>query len=245
MRYQIVPVSNVVRLSEAGNALIERGYGMPGMGLIHGETGAGKTTAATWFITRCHGVYIRAMATSSPSSLLGSILRELDIEPRGSCAQLVETIVAKLAESQRPLFVDEADYLVENKRLVDTLRDIHDLATVPVVMIGMAGIQRKIRGRQQLAGRIAQTVEFHPATEADALLIARTLCEVAVADDLVKAIHAKAGGSMRLLVVGLGKVEAHAKALGKKSLALADWTGEDFFIAAPAKLRKASVRSIA
>lgn len=245
MKYQIVPVSNVVRLSEAGNALIERGLGMPGMGLIHGHTGAGKTTAATWFITRCHGVYVRAMATSSPANLLGTILKELDIEPRGSCAERVETIVAKLAESQRPLFVDEADYLVENKRLVDTLRDIHDLATVPVVLIGMAGIQRKIRGREQLAGRIAQSVEFAPASAADALLLARHLCEIDVAEDLVARVHAKASGSMRLLVVGLARVEAWAKARSKKAVALADWPArEDFFMATPTPARSANIRSI-
>lgn len=234
MKYEIVPVANVVRLSQAGNALINRSPGMPGMGLIHGHTGAGKTTAATWFITRCRGVYVRAMATSSPSSLLGNILRELDIEARGSNAQKVERIVDKLGETDRPLFVDEADYLIDDKRLVDTLRDIHDLAVVPVVLIGMAGIHRKIRGREQLSGRIAQSVEFTPATEADALAIAKALCDIKVAEDLVLDIHRKGGGSMRLLVVGLGSVEAFAKARNMKAVKLADWPKEeDYFIATP------------
>ena len=63
MKYAIAPVKNVVRLSQAGDALNNRALGMPGMGLIWGPTGYGKTTAATWFINRCDGVYVRAMAT--------------------------------------------------------------------------------------------------------------------------------------------------------------------------------------
>jgi len=243
MRYKIVPVKNVARLAEAGNALIERPLGMPGMGLVDGHTGYGKTTAVTWFVTRCHGVFIRAMATSSPLSLLGSILRELDIEPRGSCAEMVERIVGKLAETRRPLLVDEADYLVEQRRLVDTLRDIHDLATVPVVMIGMAGIQRKIAAREQLSGRIAQRVQFYPLDLDDARLMARELCEVSVEDDLVEQIHAKAAGSTRLLVVGLSAVEDLAKTRGKNKIGTSDWPRErDFFIE---PVRKRGVRRVA
>lgn len=237
MRYRIVPVKNVTRLTEAGDALINRGYGMPGMGLIFGATGYGKTTAATWFVNHCHGVYVRAMATTTPSSLLGTICKELDMAPMRSCAPMTEAIVEKLAQTGRPLFVDEADYLADSKRMTETLRDLHDMATVPVILIGMAGIQRKLAHRQQLSGRLAQWVEFAPCDMEDARMLASQLCEVSVADDLLAKLHRKASGSVRLLVVGLGRIEHYARARGLDSIAATDWRGgDDFFLGSAPKV---------
>ncbi|WP_062536840.1 AAA family ATPase [Mizugakiibacter sediminis] len=242
MRTKIVPVSNVARLSAASEALLDRAAGMPGMGLIHGDTGLGKTTAVTWLITRNNGVYVRALSTTTPSSLLRTIARELDLDPRPSNVETVEAIVQRLAETGRPLFVDEADYLVNRAALVETLRDIHDLATVPVVLIGMAGIQRKIKARQQLTGRIAQWVEFQPATREDVRLLAQHLAEVEIDDALLGALHEATHGSMRLAVVGLSHIEARAKAKGQKRIGLADWpAGTNFFFGdAPRRPAKAA-----
>lgn len=228
MRYKIVPVKNIARLSEASHALIERSLGMPGMGVIWGDTGAGKSTAAAWLNTQVHGVYVRARKLSTPSSFLGSILRELDIEPKLTCAAMVDQIVERLAQTGRPLMVDEADYVAEKATLTETLRDIHDLSTVPVILIGMKGIQRKLDTRRQISGRLAQWVEFAPMDAEDARLVADQLCEVQVADDLLFDLLAKAGGEIRRVVVGLARIEQLAKARGMGSMAAADWQGDYF-----------------
>lgn len=231
MKSKIVPVSNIARLMQASDSLTNRAPGMPGMGLIFGATGLGKTTAVTWLITRTNAVYVRALSTTTPSSLLQNIAKELDIAPRSSNVQTVEAIVQKLAETGRALFVDEADYLVDQKRLVETLRDIHDLATVPVVLIGMDGIQRGIRRWTQLTGRIAEWVQFNPCTLEDAALMAAQLADVRIADDLVAHLHTETRGSVRLLVVGLHQVESYAKSRGFDSIALATWPRDrKFFI---------------
>ncbi|MDC8012262.1 AAA family ATPase [Tahibacter soli] len=231
MKSKIVPISNVARLSEAATALVERPAGMPGMGLIEGETGYGKTTAAAWLITRMNGVYVRALATSTPSSLLDAICKELNILRRPTNVGTVEAIVQRLAETQRPVFIDEADYLVDQKRLVETLRDIHDLATVPVILIGMAGIRRKLTKWPQFTGRISQWVDFTPSTFEDAKLLARELAEVPIADDLVRQLHTATHGSVRLIVVGLARIEQFARSRGLERIAALDWPAHgDFFI---------------
>jgi hypothetical protein len=242
MKFRICHTKNVARLAEAGDALIHRGPGMPGMGLIYGPTGYGKSTAATWFINQCHGVYVRALATWSPSALLSTILRELDIEPRGNNAQKTDVVIEKLAQHNRPLFVDEADYLLDAKRMLETLRDLHDLATVPVILIGMDGIQRKIVSRQQLTGRLLEWVEFEGADMEDARILADQLCEVTVADDLLAQLQQAAsakrrggeiigGASARLIVVGLSRIEHFARARNLKSVDAAKWPrGRSFFL---------------
>lgn len=242
MRSTILPVKNISRLQAAGNALIDRPLGLPGMGLIWGPTGYGKTTATTWFINQVHGVYIRAMRLWSPKGMLDAIARELDLDAaKLTNGEKVEAIIQRLAESGRPLFIDEADYIVESRRLTDTLRDIHDLSTCPVVLIGMHGIEKRIRGNEQFTGRVSQWVPFHGADMDDARMLADGLCDISIEPDILADLHKAAspakgdgGAEIRRLVVGLHNIESHGKRRGLDRMALADWPkGRDYFLGDP------------
>lgn len=241
MKAKTLPVKNVSRLKAAGDALISRPLGLPGIGLIWGPTGFGKTTASAWFIAQCHGVYVRAMRLWSPKGLLNAIARELDQDTKGmNNGEMVESIIRRLAETGRPLFIDEADYIVESRRLTDTLRDIHDMSTCPVILIGMHGIEKRIRNNEQFTGRIAQWVEFSGADMEDSRMLADGLCEIRVADDLLARLHQAAsakngsGAEIRRLVVGLTNIEGYARRRGKDNMTAADWPNDqDFFIGAP------------
>jgi DNA transposition AAA+ family ATPase len=231
MKSRILKIKNVARMSIAGEALTTRAYGMPGMGLVYGPTGSGKTTAIAWYVNQCHGVYVRAMALWSPSAMLGAIADELDIAPARNLAVMVDRVVSRLSETGRALFVDEADYVLDQKRLVETLRDIHDMSSIPVVLIGMEGIHRKIQARKQVSGRLAEWVRFEPCDFDDARKLADGLCEVEVADDLLTALHKKARGLVRNLCVGLSQIETLGKKKNKKRMTLADWpAGKAFFV---------------
>lgn len=235
MRNKIAVTKNVAALLRAYESLAGRDRGIPGIGLLHGQTGAGKTTATAWLVNRTNGVYLRAAATWTPSSMLGRAVVELGGEAathRGS-AQMVDFIVRRLAEENRPLFVDEADYLFRDLRMLETLRDIHDLSEQPVLMIGMEGIARRLVSRQQLSGRISQWVDFLPADLEDARTLAATVCEVQLEDELLDRLHAEAKGSMRLMAVGLARVEALAKGNGWKKVGVDQWGERKFFFGAP------------
>ncbi len=246
MLSKIVPVKNVARLNDAGEALRRRPAGMPGMGLVHGETGYGKTTGVTWYANRCNAAYVRAMATWTPSAMFKAIARELRIQARGSCAMMMEDIVEALALSNRPLFVDEADYLIDSKRMTESLRDIHDMTTVPVVLVGMGGIDQRISHRKQLTGRISQDVRFLPADLEDAQTLAKQLCEVEVREDLLAQLHRQSAGSVRLLVVGLTRIEQRARSQGKSHINAAGWGRNDQFFTgdAPAATPPAQLQAV-
>ena len=237
MKHAIAPVKNLRLLSQAGESLASRDVGVPGIGLICGDTGFGKTTAAAWYANHTNAVYVRALALWTPSAMLGAIMRELDSKPLPSNAAMMEFIITRLMLTNRPLFVDEADYLAGSKRLLETLRDLHDVSTMPLILIGMKDFRQRIMHREQLAGRISQWVEFRPADLEDARVLAETVCEVDVADDLLAELHQKTGGSMRGLVVGLSRVEAFAKKNNLKRVSAKEWNGRAFVLSSAPQTR--------
>lgn len=222
MRSRIVPVKNIARLSAASKALTNRAPNAPGMGLVEGETGYGKSTAIAWLANQSPSIYVRAMAVWTPSAMLGAMARELRLPVGGSCAAQVERIIEALAEGRQTVFVDEADYIVNSTRMTETLRDLHDVATVPVVLIGMAGISQRLSQRKQLTGRLAQHVTFEQMDIDDTALLARELAEVTVQPDLIEHLHGQARGSVRLIVVALARIEQMARSRGLGAIGLAD-----------------------
>lgn len=236
MRRVLAPIKNVAALHTAYEALASRDAGIPGMGLVHGYTGAGKTTAVTHLINNMRGLYVRASAAWTPASMLGKIMSELGAEPLGRSAPMVDHITATLEGEGRPLFVDEADYLLSNLKMLETLRDIHDVSGQPVVLIGMKGIEKKLVHRQQLARRISQWVEFMPADLEDAALLASAVCEVKVGEDLLAHLHTEAKGSVGLMTVGLARIESFARSNSHNSIDLKRWGNRQLFIGGAPKV---------
>lgn len=240
MKHKMAIVKNVLNLRSAYEALAQRGPGVEGMGLVHGDAGFGKTTALTWLRAQTDAVHVRACATWTPRSMLATIMRELGREPLYRSSDMVPEIVKLLGDTNRGLYVDELDYLTGSDYLttnLDTLRDIHDLSKMPVLLIGMKGVEKKIASRLQLARRITQWVEFLPADLDDARTLTDTVCEVHLDDELLGDLHGQAKGNIGLMSNGLARVEQFGKANGftKKPIGREQWGNRPFFLGQPKK----------
>lgn len=237
MRDAVAQVKNVTRCADVLRAVHNRGPGVPGICVLHSPSGYGKTTTIARLAIMYGAIYLRALATWSPSSMLASIMRELDANPLGRSADMVHYIVAELAKRRVPLFIDEADHVVGKKMLVETLRDLHDLSDQPLVLIGMHEFRRKLMHREQIARRVSHWVRFDPATLADAKLLAETICEVGIAPDLLYELHRASEGSIGRLKVGIQHIESHAKRKGLKTVGLGEWGKREFnFVQLPLDL---------
>lgn len=230
MRNEFVKVQNAVKFSSAYKMSEQRSEGIPGMGLLYGAPGYGKTSATIWLINRVDGIYVRANAFWTPTSMMTALLEEMQSKPLRSCAKMLEKVIELVEANRRPLFIDEADYLLAMPRMLEALRDIHDCTGVPIWLIGMDGIERELSGLKKITRRISQWVEFKPCCLQDTGLLAQKLCEVRIAEDLQVKLHDQANGSIGLITLGLSQIEAEAKQQKWDSVDVDHWGDRPFFL---------------
>jgi DNA transposition AAA+ family ATPase len=235
MKAKIAFVKNIQRLVGAYDALESSETGIPRMGLVYGVPGSGKSVATAWLMNRTNAILVRAAPTWTLNSMLSSIMTELGMLPLRNADSMKTAIVEKMGEDNRPLFVDEIDMFtnpnVKPQRagaIIETLRTFHDMSGMPVVLIGMNGVERHLNAYKQVTSRIAQWVNFQPATFEDAKVLAADICEIDISDDLLTVLHSKSKGNMRLMTVGLSRIERAAKGAGLKAMDLNKWGDRPF-----------------
>lgn len=198
------------------------------MGLLIGESGVGKTTAVSNLVAQTNAIYLESSANWTANSMLGDLCFELGLPLQGRARNMERQVIEKLQLTGRALFIDETNRIFEvmdsrsAMRILETLRKIHDAAKIPVWLVGLETLSHLLAHPKhvQLHSRIARKVKFVPCNLADARIVADTLCEVTIAQDLLADIHSKSDGSMRRLVVELEQAESIAKRLGRTTIAL-------------------------
>lgn len=218
----IAPTKNIDAVSRAYANLKGRASTVPGMMLIYGPAGYGKTTACEHLLATCGGVSIRAQVFWSPSGMLDAICESLSLEPTSRPYRTVRLISNHLKRNPQPLVIDEADHLLTKPLLLEGLRDIHDLTKNPVVLVGMEGIDRKIQRHPQLLRRLTQFAELGPLDLMDLKSVARSVCSTPVDDDLLSHILSASKGSTGLAVVGLSQIDRFFQG-EQKPVKLKDW----------------------
>lgn len=234
MRIRICATANYKAGLSALVAAMARDAGIPGIILVHGTAGFGKTCVMGNLAIKSSALFLTASPLWKPRWMLSDVIRELGGQAPYSTQSRYEFIVGDLRKNPRPVFIDEADVIAKSELLVETLRAIHDQTAAPIVLIGMEQFKRHAAMRPQLNRRIIKEVEFKPSTFHDSRLMALELAEVQIADDLVEALHRKSRGSAGLFVKDLAAVEGFCRRRGLNNLALADYPLDDLTPPPPA-----------
>lgn len=224
MRNKFVKTANVQAFLAGLNQLEERGAPEASMMLVSGDAGYGKSrTAQWWSVQTGEACFIRLKAASTPHWVLTDLVRELNQDaPERTCEKLFAQAVGALVQNPRPLVIDEVESGLHDIKVIETLRDIADTTEVPVVMVGREYVAAHLKRYRQIDSRISARVDFQPVGEADVALLARELCEVTLAPDLIKRIGAASGGLVRNVMKALANAERAAKRKSKSAIALAD-----------------------
>ncbi len=237
MKNKTVEVKNVVRTQHMFETLLTRSMITPGIGLIHGPSGFGKTTTVTYMFNELtvagqQPLYVRCYATDTASSFLARVMTEIGSEPMYPLRKMVDFIVRAMNERALSLFIDEADHIVGQPKTMETIRDLYDSTEQPIVLIGMEEIARRISHRKQLFNRISEWVEFKAADLEDVFKFSQELLDerISVGEDLLEYIRQRSGGEVRRILIALEKVERAAIASGESFIDRAAWGDGQLFL---------------
>lgn len=194
MKKRFAETQNVGRYLVAVNRMLASPPGIDKCMLVYGEVGLGKTETNLWWknTQSPQSAFIRVKKAMGVRWLLEETVVELGLVPEKRTSDLFHQIVGELMGSNRALIFDEIDYVAEKRTLVETIRDIGDMAGTPVILVGMPWAPEKLKRFPALWRRISQVVPYHGLTADDVRLVLDQICEVPVDDSAVAAIAASA-----------------------------------------------------
>ena len=218
MKKVFVKTNNVKRFITTMNNLQNRAEGVPGMGLVYGEPGLGKTQAIKWWAFKNDAILIRCNQMMSARWLLKEILDYMsEIKPY-SISDSFDEVIRNLIRTPRVLIVDEVDYLTMDKnKSIEILRDIHDKTNIPVVLVGMTNAHSRLKKFSHLYDRLSEIVKFERFSKADIKTIVKELSEIELTDCAIKYIYSNLN-RFRQIVKVINKAETIAKANGLSSI---------------------------
>lgn len=200
-------VKNFIGLVEN---LLNKPKNIPKMGLIYGEPGLGKSQTALWLACKCDVIYLRATNLMTGRWLLEEIAKEMDEIPRYLTSDNFNLITQKLKQKPQLIIVDEIDYLINNLKTIEILRDIHDETDCPIIFVGMGLAHKKLERYKHLYDRFSEILKFETFGINDLSQIFGQLSEISFTPDAIEYIHAKYN-RFRQIVQLINQIENFAK----------------------------------
>lgn len=201
-----VNVSNAKRL--IANLLKRKRNEVPGLGLIYGETGFGKTRFGEEIAAKNGWLYLRILTGFSERVFLQEVYRRLNLHINGE-DDIISGFTAKLEiecinmMKQNPdivFVIDEINLLFLTKKyiILEMIRDFIDTSFITVILIGEQNTYQKLLNYNN---RFFDRCGFNLAFKANTLNDYKKICEeiisVEFTEDLVKYIHSSTKGNVR------------------------------------------------
>ncbi len=213
MKKVFVRTQNVKNFINMMNNIKNRAENVPGMALVYGEPGLGKSKAVLWWVSQNDAVYIRGTNLMSGRWLVHEIVEELGEIPYYYSIDLFKQCVRVLKEKRTPIIVDEVDYLAADTKAIEIIRDLHDKTDVPVILVGMGMAHKKLMRYKHLYDRLSEIVKFKPFSHQDVKEIITQLSEVEMTECAVNFIYSKSN-RFRQIVRIINRAEQIASANG-------------------------------
>lgn len=221
---RVAQISNIDLVSVATEKLMSRVDGLPGIGVMFGEAGRGKTIAACALANLTRGYYVQVRSAWSRKALLEKMLFEMGIKPVGTISNLLDQICEQIAASKRPLIIDEFDFCLRSDGMIELVRDIYEGSQGTMLLIGEETLPQKLKRWERFHSRVMAWIPALPASMDDARKLAPIYCPgVTVADDLIGRVHELAHGSVRRVCVNLTLIHEEALLMGEDRMTLATW----------------------
>jgi hypothetical protein len=221
----------VADVNKAMQSMIDRPSNLPGFGVLYGWTGLGKSMAASYCMHRYNAFLVEARSHHTRNSFVEAILFEMGMKPARTLSAMMDQVARQLDLSQRPLIVDEADYLIK-KNVLDLLRDLHEAARTTILLVGEDQFPTRLLQRsERFHNRVLRWVPAVTPSLDDVRKLAGFYCDVPVADELLEYLRAECDNIVRYICVNLDKARELARQKGCKRIDRATWGNEPVYSA--------------
>lgn len=212
MKNLFVQTQNVKHFVSVATSLEGREAGVPGLALVWGTRGLGKTRAALWYAAKNGAVYVRAKTRWTDSWMLEEIASEIGLSfgNRPTLKSLFEGVVGNLKERSRLIIVDEVN--IPQMSCLNTLRDVHDLSDNPFLFVGHEGIIQRLKPIGPLFDRLLYITEFKPFGVNDLKDFSDQCLEIPASEEALNKVVKLTQGNVRKSIVLLKGAENRAKA---------------------------------
>lgn len=229
----VAGITNVGLAIRVMERIVNRAPTLPGMAAFIGPSGFGKSFAASHVSNRFGAYYVECRSTWTRKDFLFALIEEMGIDPPKTMTQALNLIGEELTLSQRPLIIDEMDYLVD-KKAVEVVRDIHEISNSSILLIGEEMMVKKLMRWERFHNRLLETVLAEPASISDAAELCRVYAHhVQIKADLLAALHEECNGNVRRICVNLDNIREHCVSRGITRINRAQWQKPFFTGAAP------------
>lgn len=235
----IAPLRNVAGLIGLIEKVQNRHYGLPGMATFYGPSGFGKSTAITVAANEFQAYAVQVKSVWSPKHFCQAILGELSLKAKSlTISEMVDMIGGELARFDRPLLIDDAQYL-HKKSMIDLTRDIYESSGTTIILVGEEQLPNTLSKWENVHNRMLDWLPAQPCDIPDARHLAKIYAAgVTVSDDLITAIVDASAGSIRRVAVNLARVREIAQSRGRDAMSLGDWGDRAFETGQPPAARR-------
>lgn len=219
---KLARLTNVIAADRCVDYLLARPkLEMVGLGLLYGHPGLGKTTYAQRMAFSRGYVYMRlesfATAKTFAVALKSAILQHLGMGNNpvtGSAANIYNSIIGILQEHPEiVIIIDEIDYAFKELAILGAIRDIVDETLAVVILVGMQNAKERLyQINRHYFDRCGVFYEFQSPTKKDIAILAATVMDVQVGEDIVNYMHTRNKGTLRDTVKLIHSIESVARA---------------------------------
>ena len=187
------------------------------MALVYGGHGLGKSQTILWWVTNNDAVYVRANQGMRTRWLLSEIADELGEVPFWHTQETFNLIEQNLKFNPKIIIIDEVDYLISNENTIEVLRDLHDRTGVPIVLVGMGKVDKKIARYKHLEDRLFEKLKFEHFNQQDISEIISQLSDVKFTDKAIEYLSLQSN-QFRQIIKLINKIEKIASTNNIKEL---------------------------
>lgn len=221
---KISRTTNAEVLKAAVDEACSRDEGLPGVVVMYGFSGVGKSQAIAYCAVDKRGYHVECRDTWTRKAFLQAILAEMGIAPARTLSDMVAQVGAQLTTSKRPLFVDDVQYLLD-RDAANVLTDIHNASSGgTLVLVGEERVPVSLGKLERLHNRVLTWVPAAQGSLSDLKTLAKDRYPAVVFEDaLLKSICEATKGCLRRAVVNLSKVNKFAVEMGLQTIGMEQW----------------------